>query len=113
MLKREITKIMLELKQIKILLKDKNNIEIDDNSDVNKMIEKPEYNFLVNTGMYILEPEVFEDIPENKFFHITELINDYIQKGEKIAVYPVSEGAWLDMGQFKEMEIMLDRLGVK
>ena len=88
-------------------------IEIDDNSDVNKMIEKPEYNFLVNTGMYILEPEVFEDIPENKFFHITELINDYIQKGEKIAVYPVSEGAWLDMGQFKEMEIMLDRLGVK
>ncbi|MFV7791323.1 hypothetical protein ACNO6Z_10785 [Aliarcobacter lanthieri] len=32
MLKRELTKIILELKQIKILLKDKNNIEIDDNS---------------------------------------------------------------------------------
>ena len=32
MLKREITKIILELKQIKLLLNDKNNIEIDDNS---------------------------------------------------------------------------------
>lgn len=88
-------------------------IQINGDSDVRKMIEKPEYDFLVNTGMYILEPEVINDIPENKFFHITDLINDYINKGEKIGVYPVSEGAWLDMGQFKEMEIMLERLGIK
>lgn len=32
MLKKEITRIIVELKQIKLLLKDKNNIEIDDNS---------------------------------------------------------------------------------
>ncbi|WP_353093813.1 nucleotidyltransferase family protein [Tissierella praeacuta] len=88
-------------------------IQINGDSDVKRMIEKPEYDFLVNTGMYILEPEVINDIPENKFFHITDLINHYINKGEKIGIYPVSEGAWLDMGQFKEMEIMLERLGVK
>lgn len=88
-------------------------IQINGDSDVKKMIEKPEYDFLVNTGMYILEPEVINDIPQNEFFHITDLINKYINKGEKIGVYPVSEGAWLDMGQFKEMEIMLERLGIK
>lgn len=88
-------------------------IQINGSSDVKKMIEKPEYDFLVNTGMYILEPEVINDIPENKFFHITDLINDYINKGEKIGVYPISERAWLDMGQFKEMEIMLERLGIE
>ncbi|MBU5310753.1 nucleotidyltransferase family protein [Tissierella carlieri] len=88
-------------------------IQINEDSDVKKMIEKPEYDFLVNTGMYILEPEVINDIPENEFFHITDLINTYINKGEKIGVYPISEGAWLDMGQFKEMEIMLERLGIK
>ncbi|WP_352418292.1 nucleotidyltransferase family protein [Proteiniborus sp.] len=88
-------------------------IKINGNSDVRKMEEKPEYDFLVNTGMYILEPEVLNDIPENKFFHITELINSYIEKGEKIGIYPISEGSWLDMGQFKEMEIMLERLGIK
>lgn len=88
-------------------------IQINGESTIKEMIEKPEYNFLVNTGLYILEPEVLNDIPENKFFHITELINYYIEKGEKIGAYPVSEGSWLDMGQFKEMEIMLERLGIK
>lgn len=88
-------------------------MNIDQNGDVSKMEEKPEYDFLVNTGMYILEPEVLDDIPENEFFHITELINTYINNGEKIGVYPISEGAWLDMGQVKEMESMIERLGIK
>ena len=88
-------------------------IEIDENGRVDKLFEKPEYDFLVNTGMYILEPEVLEDIPEDKFYHITELIEAYMKKGEKIGVYPVSDKSWLDMGQLKEMELMLERLGVK
>lgn len=88
-------------------------IEIGENSHVEKMIEKPEYDFLVNTGMYILEPETLNDIPENTFYHITELISYYIEKGEKIGIYPVSDKEWLDMGQFKEMENMLERLGIK
>ncbi|MGF7059791.1 nucleotidyltransferase family protein [Brassicibacter mesophilus] len=88
-------------------------IRIDKNSDVKQMDEKPEYDYLVNTGMYILEPEVLNDIPEDKFYHITDLVNTYISKGDKIGVYPISEGSWLDMGQFKEMGIMLERLGIK
>ena len=88
-------------------------VEINKDSCVKQMMEKPEYNFLVNTGMYILEPEILEDIPKDAFYHITDLINQYIEKGENIGVYPISEGSWLDMGQFKEMEIMMERLGVK
>lgn len=88
-------------------------IEIDSDSTVQRMVEKPEYDYLVNTGMYILEPECLYDIPENTFYHITELINKYIENGEKVGVFPVSENAWLDMGQFKEMENMLEKLGVK
>ena len=87
-------------------------VELNADSDVKSMIEKPGYDFLVNTGMYILEAEVLNDIPENTFYHMTDLINDYVEKGEKIGVYPVSEGAWLDMGQFKEMEMMIERLGL-
>lgn len=87
-------------------------IEINEKSHVKSMLEKPEYDFLVNTGMYILEPEVLEDIPKDTFYHITDLINEYIGKGEKIGVYPISEGAWLDMGELKEMEIMIERLGL-
>jgi dTDP-glucose pyrophosphorylase len=88
-------------------------IVIDEDGSVKEMKEKPEYDYLVNTGMYILEPECLKDVPEETFFHITDLINKYIDEGEKIGVYPVSESAWLDMGQFKEMENMMEKLGVK
>lgn len=88
-------------------------IKLSENGTINNILEKPEYDFLVNTGMYILQPETLYDIPENEFYHITDLINYYIEKGEKIGTYPVSEKSWLDMGQFKEMENMIERLGLK
>lgn len=88
-------------------------VEISATSNVENMVEKPEYDYLVNTGMYILESEVLKDIPEDTFYHVTDLINYYIEKGEKIGIYPVSDKEWLDMGQVKEMENMLERLGIK
>lgn len=88
-------------------------INISGNGDICEMKEKPEYNFLVNTGMYILEPEVLKDIPENMFFHITDLINKYIEDDKKVGVYPITENAWLDMGEVKEMERMIEKLGLK
>lgn len=87
-------------------------IELDDFERVNRLTEKPQYNMLVNTGMYIIEPEVLLDVPEDTFFHITELIEQYIKKGKKIGTYPISEKSWLDMGQFSEMEKMIQGLGI-
>ncbi|MDD5072714.1 MAG: nucleotidyltransferase family protein [Candidatus Omnitrophica bacterium] len=71
--------------------------------------EKPEYDFLVNTGMYLLDASVLGDIPKNRFYNITDLIGDYIEKKEKIGVYPVSEKSWLDMGQFEALQEMLKK----
>ncbi len=64
--------------------------------------EKPEYNFLVNAGLYVLNPNLIDIIPDNKMFHITQLIE--IVKGNKgtVGVYPVSEKAWIDVGQWTE-----------
>ncbi|MDI9472348.1 MAG: nucleotidyltransferase family protein [Bacillota bacterium] len=87
-------------------------IQLGDDNNLIEMLEKPEYSFLVNTGMYILEPEVIDDIPENTHYHMTDLINQYVETGEKVAIYPIRETDWLDMGQIKEMEIMLERLDV-
>ena len=64
--------------------------------------EKPEFNFFVNTGMYILKPEVLDLIPANSFFHITNLINELSKNGGKVGVYPVSEKSWVDVGQWEE-----------
>lgn len=87
-------------------------VEINNSGRVIGTLEKPEYNYLINTGMYIIEPELINYIPHNEYFDITELINLCIQKGIKVGTYPVSEESWLDMGQFDEMDRMIKKLGV-
>lgn len=87
-------------------------VELDYEGYINSTKEKPEYSFLVNTGMYILEPETLKDIPQNEFFHITDLIEMYLKEGERVGTYPVTDKSWLDMGEFKEMEKMIEVLGV-
>ena len=72
--------------------------------------EKPEYDLLANIGMYILEPEIFDFIPPGKKFDITDLINAVMEKGEKIGVYPVSQGSWVDVGQWDEYRKSIDKL---
>ena len=83
--------------------------EIENGGVLRDIREKPEYDFLVNTGMYILDASVLNDIPKNRFYNITDLISDYIEKKEKIGVYPVSEKSWLDMGQWEALQDMLQR----
>jgi dTDP-glucose pyrophosphorylase len=50
-------------------------------------------------------------IPKNTFIHITDLIQQCINRGEEVGIYPISEHAWMDMGQFEEFEKMRERLG--
>ncbi|EOS66684.1 sugar phosphate nucleotidyltransferase [Oscillibacter sp. 1-3] len=73
--------------------------------------EKPELSFLTNTGLYLVEPEVLEDIPEDKSQGFPDIIEGQRQKGRRTAVYPVSEEEWLDMGQMEELEKMRRRFG--
>lgn len=85
-------------------------INLTEDGVVNSIDEKPEYNFLVNTGMYILEPDVLDDIPENTFYDMPTLIDYYIKNNKNVGVYPISNNSWSDMGEFNEMKNMLERL---
>lgn len=77
-------------------------IETTDNGQLVSLQEKPELTFKINSGMYILEPHLLAEIPENKFFHITHLIEKIYQNGGNIGVYPVSEKSWKDIGEWDE-----------
>jgi dTDP-glucose pyrophosphorylase len=76
--------------------------ELNGGGNLERIKEKPEYNFLVNAGMYVLNPAVLELIPDNQMFHITHLIDKIKENGGQIGVYPVSEKAWIDVGQWAE-----------
>jgi len=87
--------------------------EIKNGGMLKNIQEKPEYDFLVNTGSYILEPSVLKDIPVNKCYHATDLINSYIKKKKRLGVYPVSDKSWLDVGQWEEYQKSLRHFEAK
>ncbi len=72
--------------------------------------EKPEHTYMVNTGVYILNPELIDEIPEGEFFHITNLMEKVKVRGGRIGCFPVSEEAWKDMGEWNEYLKMINVL---
>lgn len=79
---------------------------------VTGMEEKPELSYFVNTGMYVLNPEVLRFIPENQFFHMTDLADSLLKQGIRVGMYPVSEDSFLDMGEIEEMKRMEEKLNL-
>lgn len=84
--------------------------EIDNSGNLVTILEKPGYDFLVNTGMYILNSEMLKYIPTNEFFHITHLIEIATKLGKKISVYPISENSWIDIGEWSEYKNTIEKL---
>ena len=64
--------------------------------------EKPEQTYQVNTGVYILNPDLINEIPEGEFYHITHLMEKVQTRGGRVGCFPVSEQSWRDMGEWPE-----------
>ena len=88
-------------------------VETDVNGRIVNMVEKPDLSYLVNTGVYLIEPEVLDEIDSNEFIHLPDLVARLIKKGERVGVFPISEKSWMDMGQFSEMQEMMSKLGTE
>jgi dTDP-glucose pyrophosphorylase len=77
-------------------------LETNNNGLLVNIIEKPDWFFKINTGLYILEPNVLEDIPDNEPFDITDLVQKLLNEKRKVGIFPVSEKKWTDMGNWEE-----------
>ena len=85
--------------------------ELNGGGHLDHIIEKPEYDFLVNTGLYVLSPDVLKLIPEDEYMDITSLIEEIKNAGGKVGVYPVGEDDWIDIGQWHEYKKAMNILG--
>lgn len=88
-------------------------IHPSENGAILSMEEKPKLSYFVNTGMYILNPGLLEEIPADTFFHMTDLSDRLLKQGRKVGMYPISEDSFLDMGEFEEMRRMEAKLNLK
>ena len=58
--------------------------KIDKGGNLSNIEEKPKFNFLANTGLYIINSEIFKLIPKNKKFDMTDLIKKTKLKKKKL-----------------------------
>lgn len=85
-------------------------IETDDEGYVTGLKEKPEFSFLVSTGVYIVEPSVLDYIKEDESLDFPDIVKRCIQDGGKVGVFPVPENSWIDIGELNKMHMATQRL---
>jgi len=71
------------------------------NGNLDEILEKPDYHFIINSGIYILEPEIIDLIPKKQPVDMPNLLLLAKKKGFKIQVYPIN-CSWFDVGEWKE-----------
>jgi NDP-sugar pyrophosphorylase family protein len=85
--------------------------ELENGGSLARITEKPQYSFLVNTGMYVVRRDRLGLIPEQARCDMTDFIEQIKKTGGRIGVFPIGESAWVDTGEWTEYRKALDSLG--
>ncbi len=85
--------------------------ELEKGGSLARISEKPQYSFLVNTGMYIVRRDRLNLIPERSKYDMTDFIDHLKSNGGRVGVFPIGENAWIDTGEWTEYRKALDSLG--
>lgn len=65
--------------------------------------EKPELNFLINAGVYIISPSALDIVPRDEFYDMTDLIQALVDNGRKVEIYSIN-CQWQDLGNMESYE---------
>jgi mannose-1-phosphate guanylyltransferase/phosphomannomutase len=81
-------------------------VVVEDDGRVSDFLEKPDeeevFSYTANTGIYIVEPEVLQDIPEGQEYDWSkEQFPKMLEEGRPIYGY-VAEGYWEDIGNIEQ-----------
>ena len=85
-------------------------VETGENGSILHMQEKPSMSFLTNTGLYLVEPEVVEEMKDGEPIGFPDVIEKYRQQNRPVGVYAIHEEDWMDMGQLPELDKMREKL---
>jgi len=84
-------------------------IELD-KEKVTNILEKPEYAFKINTGVYILNKKSLQFIPRNSKLNMTDLITTLIKNNKTVTVYPISIKDYVDVGTWERYKTEINKL---
>ena len=68
---------------------------------ISSFIEKPTYTYFSNGGIYLIKKSILKNIPKNKLFNSTDLMQLLLEKKLNLISYPM-HNYWLDIGKPKD-----------
>lgn len=71
--------------------------------EVESIKEKPVYKYLVNAGVYVVEPEILGLVPKNESIDMPNFLQLVKSQGHRLAVCPIHE-YWIDVGRPESLE---------
>jgi len=74
-----------------------------DGSRLLHIAERPRERFVINAGIYVLEPTTLDLLPANQPFDMPELLQRLLDRGQPAAVYPIRE-YWCDIGSQADLD---------
>lgn len=77
-------------------------VQINDYKLTN-IIEKPRQTYFVSAGIYVLNPDALDYIPQHQYLDMPDLLKKLIQVNADIMAYPIRE-YWLDIGSKKDYD---------
>ncbi len=85
-------------------------VETDEEGAMSGLSEKPSFEYLTNTGFYIVSPEFISRIPKDTFTPITETIERCRADGLRVNVYVIEEECFVDIGQLEDLKAVEGKL---
>ena len=76
-------------------------VKVDDGL-IHSLQEKPVHKFLVNAGIYVLEPQALDHLPKGAYLDMPTLFESLREAGITLA-YPLDE-YWVDIGRLEDLE---------
>ena len=73
-------------------------------SFLSKFLEKPKFSYLINAGIYIIEPEILDFLKPNLYMDMPTLLDMANSGSNRIALFPIFED-WVDVGRPETLEL--------
>jgi dTDP-glucose pyrophosphorylase len=77
-------------------------LDCDEHGKIQGIREKPRVDFLVNAGMYVLNPSILDLVPVATYLDMPELLECAMKKGLRVGAFPIHE-YWIDIGRQREL----------
>jgi NDP-sugar pyrophosphorylase family protein len=77
-------------------------VKVDSDNHYTQWMEKPRIKYLVSMGIYVMEPEAVDYLPDGEY-DMPTLVQDLHKRGESLSVYQ-HRGYWLDIGRFEDYQ---------